>query len=61
MSEYDDMKIDVPDGSESQDPGGMDEGGEMTDDKLGLALKKAMNSSNGAAICEMVRKILDAG
>lgn len=60
-SEYEDIPLKLPTGgSEMDDPEGKDEEGEMTDDKLGLALKRAIAGSNGAAICEMVRKITDS-
>jgi len=57
--EYEDIPMSLDNASEEADEG--DTGEAMTDDKLGLALKKAINSNNGAAICEFVRKILDAG
>jgi hypothetical protein len=57
-SEMDAFDLEAP--GESETPKEDSAEGEMTDDKLGLALKRAISSGNGAAICEMVRKITDS-
>lgn len=57
MSEYDELEFEAPAGvkvaSDKEETGE----GEMTDDELGLALKKALSGGSGSAICELVRRI----
>jgi hypothetical protein len=59
MSEYDDIPLKLPDGGMDDSDKKM-EPSESKPGQMGLALKRAMNGSNGEAIEEMIKKICDS-